>query len=110
MSESEDPTTIGYAAEPEVIAAEVEALRGDLAGVLAESDPLVRYAELTAEQARLTAIHNAEVAELKHLRGLALRELMASCGYTQAQAGEVTGLGTQQRVSKVLAAVREEDQ
>jgi hypothetical protein len=104
----QDSTTLGYELEPEVLAAVPADLHADLAEVLDEPDPLIRYQMLTAEQARMQAIYDARIAEIKHLRGLALRAIQQTSGCTQADLAAMVGLGSQQRVSQVLTAIRQE--
>lgn len=104
-----DQTTLGYGIEPEYLTLAVDELHADLAELLDEHDPLVRYQMLTAEQARLQAVHDARIAEIKSLRGRALRELQQASGCSQADLASLVGLGTQQRVSQVLAAIKKEE-
>lgn len=89
-------TTIGYGTEH----AEIETLLHNLCGdLLDEPDPLIRYTALTAEQARYDAL----VSAIKRERGKALADMVAA-GASQGAVAESTGLGTQQRVSQLIAA------
>lgn len=78
---------------------EVEALAASLLGdLLAEQDPMVRYHRLTREQ----ALYDALVSEIKRWRGAALAE--AREGLSLEAVAEAAGLGTYQRVQKLISA------
>lgn len=93
--EEEAMTTAGYEAEPHDTAALLDSLCGDL---VAEPDPLIRYAALTAEQVRYDALVSAIKAE----RGRALAELKAS-GLSWQKVAEAAQLGTYQRAQQLAA-------
>jgi hypothetical protein len=89
-----DRTTAGIEAESE----EVEALLHNLCGFhLAERDPASRYAVLTREQ----VLYEALAAAIRRERGRALAEL-ASRGHKLTEVAELTGLGTRQRVQRLI--------
>ena len=91
-------TTIGYEAEVH----EVEALLANACGdILAEPDPLARYTMLTKAQ----VLYDALVSAIKRERGKAITEMVGQ-GASQTSVAETTGLGTQQRVSQLIAAAR----
>lgn len=87
-------TTIGYEAESTDVQALLHNVCGDL---LQETDWLIRYGALTAQQVLVDALVSAIKAE----RGRALAEGKAS-GLTLEQLAEATGLGTYQRVQQLL--------
>jgi hypothetical protein len=87
---------IGYEAEPTDVRTLLENLCGDL---LAEPDPLVRYAMLTKEQ----ALYDALVSAIKRERGRALAELKQSGNLTLEQVADAAQLGTYQRAQKLIA-------
>jgi hypothetical protein len=93
-------STIGYAAEP----AEVEQLARNLLGDVLDRrrDPLIRYHELTTQQALLDAV----VSWIKRERGVALAELRDQGGLTYSQVAQAAGLGTQQRAQQLIAAAQ----
>jgi hypothetical protein len=87
----------------EVEPAEVEALARNLLGdALDQPDPLIRYHELTRDQALLAAL----VSRVKELRGAALAELRDQGGLTLEQVAESASLGSYQRAQKLIAAAR----
>src|SRR5882757_9062371 len=89
-----DKTTVGITAEQE----EVEAVLHNLCGYhLAERDPVFRYTVLTREQ----VLYDALVAAIKRERGRALAELVES-GHKLTDVAELTGLGTRQRVQRLI--------
>lgn len=89
-----DRTTAGIEAEPE----EVEALLHNLCGFhLAERDPVSRYAVLTREQ----VLYEALAAAIRRERGRALAELAAR-GHKLTEVAELTGLGSRQRVQRLI--------
>ncbi len=89
-----DRTTAGIEAEPE----EVEAMLHNLCGFhLAERDPVARYAVLTREQ----VLYEALAAAIRRERGRALAELAAR-GHKLTEVAELTGLGTRQRVQRLI--------
>ena len=89
-----DRTTGGITAEPD----EVEAMLHNLCGFhLAERDPVFRYTVLTREQ----VLYDALVAAIKRERGRALAEL-AEQGHKLTAIAELTGLGTRQRVQRLI--------
>lgn len=90
-------STTGYEAEPQDVAHLLDTLCGD---ILAEADPLVRYTMLTKEQ----VLYDALVSAIKRERGKAITEMVARPGASQTSVAEATGLGTQQRVSQLMAA------
>ncbi len=93
-----DKSTAGISAEPE----EVEAVLHNLCGYhLAERDPVFRYTVLTREQ----VLYAALVASIKRERGRALAELAAS-GRKLTEVAELTGLGSRQRVQRLIAIAR----
>ena len=95
-----DKTTEGITAEPE----EVEAVLLNLCGYhLSESDPVFRYTVLTREQ----VLYDALVTAIKRERGRALAELVAS-GHKVTEVAELTGLGTRQRVQRLIQLAKVE--
>ena len=95
-----DKTTEGITAEPE----EVEAVLLNLCGYhLSESDPVFRYTVLTREQ----VLYDALVTAIKRERGRALAELVAS-GHKLTEVAELTGLGTRQRVQRLIQLAKVE--
>ena len=93
-----DKSTVGITAEPE----EVEAVLHNLCGYhLAERDPVFRYTVLTREQ----VLYAALVASIKRERGRALAELAAS-GRKLTEVAELTGLGSRQRVHRLIAIAK----
>jgi seryl-tRNA synthetase len=97
-----DKTTMGITAEPE----EVEAVLNNLCGYhLAERDPVFRYTVLTREQ----VLYDALVTAIKRERGRALAELVAS-GHKLTEVAELTGLGTRQRVQRLIQLAKAAEQ
>jgi hypothetical protein len=95
-----DKTTEGITAEPE----EVEAVLLNLCGYhLSESDPVFRYTVLTREQ----VLYDALVTAIKRERGRALAELVAN-GHKLTEVAELTGLGTRQRVQRLIQLAKVE--
>ena len=93
-----DKTTMGITAAPE----EVEAVLHNLCGYhLAERDPVFRYTVLTREQ----VLYDALVASIRRERGRALAELVAS-GHKLTEIAELTGLGSRQRVQRLIQQAR----
>src|SRR6476620_10556350 len=93
-----DKTTVGVTAAPE----EVEAVLHNLCGYhLAERDPVFRYTVLTREQ----VLYDALVASIRRERGRALAELVAS-GHKLTEIAELTGLGSRQRVQRLIQQAR----
>lgn len=81
---------------------EVDTLLHNLLGdVLDVADPLIRYEALTREQ----AVYDVLVSAIKTARIAALAA-MRDGGSTLEQIAEQAGLGTYQRVQKLLAAAR----
>jgi NOL1/NOP2/fmu family ribosome biogenesis protein len=89
----------GYESEPHTVQGLLGLVAGDL---LDEPDPLVRYKALSSLQVHVDAL----VSELKRRRGAALAEIHAD-GLSLAQVAAVAGLGTRQRVEKLIAAAAE---
>jgi hypothetical protein len=95
-----DKTTEGITAEPE----EVEAVLLNLCGYhLSESDPVFRYTVLTREQ----VLYDALVMAIKRERGRALAELVTN-GHKLTEVAELTGLGTRQRVQRLIQLAKVE--
>jgi hypothetical protein len=95
-----DKTTEGITAEPE----EVEAVLLNLCGYhLAERDPAFRYTVLTREQ----VLYDALVTAIKRERGRALAEMVAN-GHKLTEVAELTGLGTRQRVQRLIQLAKVE--
>jgi hypothetical protein len=95
-----DKTTEGITAEPE----EVEAVLLNLCGYhLSESDPVFRYTVLTREQ----VLYDALVTAIKRERGRALAELVTN-GHKLTEVAELTGLGTRQRVQRLIQLAKVE--
>ena len=93
-----DKTTMGITAAPE----EVEAVLHNLCGYhLAERDPVFRYTVLTREQ----VLYDALVASIRRERGRALAELAAN-GHKLTEIAELTGLGSRQRVQRLIQQAR----
>jgi hypothetical protein len=93
-----DKTTMGITAAPE----EVEAVLHNLCGYhLAERDPVFRYTVLTREQ----VLYDALVASIRRERGRALAELAAR-GHKLTEIAELTGLGSRQRVQRLIQQAR----
>jgi hypothetical protein len=89
---------MGITAAPE----EVEAVLHNLCGYhLAERDPVFRYTVLTREQ----VLYDALVASIRRERGRALAELVAS-GHKLTEIAELTGLGSRQRVQRLIQQAR----
>ncbi|HEY7222335.1 MAG TPA: hypothetical protein VH561_01770 [Micromonosporaceae bacterium] len=89
-----DRTTAGVEAEQD----EVEALLHNLCGFhLAERDPVQRYTVLTREQ----VLYEALAAAIRRERGRALAELVQG-GHKLTEVAELTGLGTRQRVQRLI--------
>lgn len=96
-----DRTTQGLAADPE----EVQAVLLNVCRFhLAERDPVLRYQALTQEQ----VLYDGLVAAIRRERGRALAELLAA-GHKLADIAEATGLGTRQRVQRLIQAARDGD-
>jgi hypothetical protein len=97
-----DKTTMGITAAPE----EVEAVLHNLCGYhLAERDPVFRYTVLTREQ----VLYDALVASIRRERGRALAELVAK-GHKLTEIAELTGLGSRQRVQRLIQQARQVDE
>jgi hypothetical protein len=97
-----DKTTMGITAAPE----EVEAVLHNLCGYhLAERDPVFRYTVLTREQ----VLYDALVASIRRERGRALAELAAQ-GHKLTEIAELTGLGSRQRVQRLIQQARQLDE
>ena len=95
-----DKTTMGITAAPE----EVEAVLLNLCGYhLSESDPVFRYTVLTREQ----VLYDALVTAIKRERGRALAELVEK-GHKLTEVAELTGLGTRQRVQRLIQLAKVE--
>ena len=89
---------MGITAAPE----EVEAVLHNLCGYhLAERDPVFRYTVLTREQ----VLYDALVASIRRERGRALAELVAN-GHKLTEIAELTGLGSRQRVQRLIQQAR----
>ena len=97
-----DKTTMGITAAPE----EVEAVLHNLCGYhLAERDPVFRYTVLTREQ----VLYDALVDSIKRERGRALAELVAR-GHKLTEIAELTGLGSRQRVQRLIQLAKLADE
>ncbi len=94
-------TTNGYEVEAAELDAVVHNVLADILGGAAElGDPIVRYHELTRAQRLWEVAGQRIVRALTAERGHTLRQT----GMTQAALREPTSLGTQQRVSQIMAA------
>lgn len=93
-----DPTTIGYEAEPHDVEGLLHLVCGEL---LDEPDLLVRYNALTSQQVLVDAL----VSRIKAERGRALAEMHAG-GLNLDQVADAAGLGSYQRVQKLISAGR----
>lgn len=89
-------TIAGYEVEPDTVERLLHLVCGD---ILEEPDPLVRYQMLCSEQVHVDAL----VSAIKRRRGAALAEIKAT-GLTFAEVASVSGLGTRQRVEKLIGA------
>jgi hypothetical protein len=95
-----DKTTSGVEIDPD----EVEALLHNLCGFhLAERDPVQRYTVLTREQ----VLYDALASAIRRERGRALAELVER-GHKLSEVAELTGLGTRQRVQRLIKDAAEQ--
>lgn len=90
-------TTIGIEPEPTDVQALVANLLADLEPI---TDHLVRYSQLTSDQALYTAF----LKEIRRMRGAELIAMSETASY--AEVAEATGLGTKQRVGQVMDYAR----
>lgn len=85
---------MSYEVEPHEVEALLSTLLGD---VLAETDPLRRYHELTRAQ----VLYDRLVSAIKRERGRVLADLAE--GRTRQEVAELAGLGSRQRVDQLIA-------
>src|SRR4051794_213550 len=89
-----DPTTIGFEAEPD----QVEALLQIHCGYhLSETDPLLRYLELTHAQ----VLYEALTKSIRRERGKAVAAMIAD-GTEIPEVAALTRLGTRQRIQALV--------
>lgn len=93
-------STLGYDAERHEVDAVVRAVLEEALGDAADLDPIALYHELTRIQRLWEAAGQRVIRALSAERGHALRE----AGVAQDKLRESTGLGSQQRVSQIMAA------